>query len=170
MLICLLRRYHRITYYYWNSLDRWRTDHPRTTQISLSASLISKHISLTHNLDKVTFKLWDLSYSKTNVLAPDDIMIHSLWLVGWTLGSGLPERYLSLHFESLERVCILLPNPYDIYMFPFILLTSTCLKFSFLMGVMSVKISVTRVEASSSDIPVSGHVEISCMPSSVLWV
>ena len=37
-------------------------------QISLSASPISKHVTLTQNLDKVTFKLLDLSYGKTDVL------------------------------------------------------------------------------------------------------
>ena len=68
LLICLLRRYHRITYYYWNTLYHWRTDQPITTHISFSAYPISKHVTLTHNLDKFTFKLWYLSYGKTDVL------------------------------------------------------------------------------------------------------
>ena len=44
-----------ITYYYRNPLDRYRTDQQITKQIPLSASLISKHVIHTHNLDKVTF-------------------------------------------------------------------------------------------------------------------
>ena len=55
LLICLSSRYHRITYYYRNPLHLCRTDQPRTKQISLSDSLISKHVIHTHNLDKVTF-------------------------------------------------------------------------------------------------------------------
>ena len=55
MMICLLRRYHMITYYYRNTLGLWSTDQLITRQISLSVSPISKHVIHTHNLDKVTF-------------------------------------------------------------------------------------------------------------------
>ena len=55
VLICLLCRYHRITSYYKDPMDRFRTDLLRTNQISLSESLICKHVIHTHNLDKVKF-------------------------------------------------------------------------------------------------------------------
>ena len=55
VLICLLCRYQRITYYYRNPLDRFRTDQTRTKQISLSSSPIFNHVIHTHNLDKVMF-------------------------------------------------------------------------------------------------------------------
>ena len=54
MLLCLLCRCHRITYYYRNPLEHCRTDQPRTKQISLSVSPISKHVIYTYDLDKVT--------------------------------------------------------------------------------------------------------------------
>ena len=55
MLIYLLSRYHRITNYQRNPLDRFRIYQPRTKQISLSSFPISKHVIHTHNIDKVTF-------------------------------------------------------------------------------------------------------------------
>ena len=69
LLIFILRMYHRITYYYWNPLNVWRTDQPITMQIYPLASPIIMHVTLTHNPAKVVFKLWDFSYGKTDVLA-----------------------------------------------------------------------------------------------------
>ena len=53
VLICLLCRYRSITSYYRNPLDCCKTDQPRTTKISLSASSIFNHVIHTHNLYKL---------------------------------------------------------------------------------------------------------------------
>ena len=53
-------------------------------------------------------------------------------------------------------------------MLTFLLLTSTCFNISRLIGTMPIEKSETRVEAPSSDIPVSDHVAISWTTASML--
>ena len=61
-------------------------------------------------------------------------------------------------------------TPDVICMLSFVLLTSYCFKNLQLMGAMLIECIETRVESSSSDLPVANHVTIYWTPDSVIYV
>ena len=99
-----------------------------------------------------------------------DIRRFPMSLFAWILDKYFSAPDVDLHFYWRERGCLLSPTP-DVIMsyacYP-LYFSSIFFNMSRLMGAMSIEWSETRVEASSSDIPVAKNVAISWTPDYML--